>query len=88
MGGTTAWSGGWLWIPGNQQRALLECATIQLLRGYLRNELGNRYGAKHIDAFSQYRSLNAETTYSVLFLIGSRKAWRRRRDPRWPTLRQ
>ncbi|MFI8373811.1 FAD-dependent oxidoreductase [Pseudomonas helleri] len=52
FGGATAWSGGWLWIPGNP---LAKRAGIhedpQQPRTYLRNELGSRYNAERIDAF-------------------------------------
>ncbi|MBP2228748.1 succinate dehydrogenase/fumarate reductase flavoprotein subunit [Azospirillum agricola] len=52
LGGTTAWSGGWLWIPRNP---LAEAAGIredvEEPRRYLRAILGNRYDAGRIDAF-------------------------------------
>ena len=52
FGGTTAWSGGWLWIPHNP---LAEQAGIteppQAPRDYLRAVLGNHYDAARIDAF-------------------------------------
>lgn len=52
FGGATAWSGGWLWIPGNP---LAKRAGIhedpQQPRTYLRNELGSRYNVERVDAF-------------------------------------
>jgi len=52
FGGATAWSGGWMWVPGNP---LAKRAGInedpQQPRTYLRHELGDRYDRKRIDAF-------------------------------------
>jgi succinate dehydrogenase/fumarate reductase flavoprotein subunit len=52
LGGATAWSGGWMWVPGNP---LAKRAGIhedpQQPRTYLRNELGERYDPERIDAF-------------------------------------
>jgi succinate dehydrogenase/fumarate reductase flavoprotein subunit len=52
FGGATAWSGGWMWVPGNP---LAKRAGIhedpQQPRTYLRNELGHRYDAQRVDAF-------------------------------------
>lgn len=52
FGGATAWSGGWLWAPGNP---LAKRAGIhedpQQPRTYLKNELGDRYDAERVDAF-------------------------------------
>lgn len=52
FGGATAWSGGWMWAPGNP---LATRAGIhedpQQPRTYLKNELGDRYDAERIDAF-------------------------------------
>ncbi len=51
-GGTTAWSGGWLWIPRNP---LAVAAGIREgadgPRTYLRHELGEHYDAERIEAF-------------------------------------
>ena len=51
FGGATAWSGGWMWVPGNPlaQRAGIH-EDPQQPRTYLRNELGARYDAARIDA--------------------------------------
>ncbi len=52
FGGATAWSGGWMWVPGNP---LAKRAGIhedpQQPRTYLKNELGARYDASRVDAF-------------------------------------
>ncbi|RQZ62262.1 FAD-dependent oxidoreductase [Burkholderia sp. Bp9004] len=52
LGGASAWSGGWMWVPGNP---LAKRAGIhedpQQPRIYLRNELGARYDETRVDAF-------------------------------------
>lgn len=52
FGGTSAWSGGWLWVPGNP---LARAAGIEEDAGeprrYLRSVLGNRAADPRIDAF-------------------------------------
>lgn len=52
FGGATAWSGGWMWVPGNPlaQRAGIH-EDPQQPRRYLKNELGERYDAARVDAF-------------------------------------
>lgn len=52
LGGATAWSGGWMWVPSNPlaRRAGIH-EDPQQPRTYLRNELGERYDAERIDAF-------------------------------------
>ncbi|TDX27635.1 succinate dehydrogenase/fumarate reductase flavoprotein subunit [Modicisalibacter xianhensis] len=52
IGGATAWSGGWMWVPRNTlaQRAGIH-EDIDTVRTYLRHELGDRYDATRIDAF-------------------------------------
>jgi succinate dehydrogenase/fumarate reductase flavoprotein subunit len=52
FGGATAWSGGWMWVPGNPlaQRAGIH-EDPQQARTYLRHELGERYNAERVDAF-------------------------------------
>src|SRR5437867_5375693 len=51
-GGTTAWSGGWMWIPRNP---LAVTAGIredaEAARTYLRHELGDRYDTERVEAF-------------------------------------
>lgn len=52
IGGTTAWSGGWIWAPGNrlaQGTGIVEDAKAP--RRYLEAVLGNRFDAARIDAF-------------------------------------
>jgi succinate dehydrogenase/fumarate reductase flavoprotein subunit len=52
FGGASAWSGGWMWVPGNPlaKRAGID-EDPQQPRIYLKNELGGRYDAARIDAF-------------------------------------
>jgi succinate dehydrogenase/fumarate reductase flavoprotein subunit len=52
LGGTTALSGGWLWIPCNPlaQRAGIDDSPDRA-RAYLKHELGDRYDGRRIDAF-------------------------------------
>lgn len=52
LGGATAWSGGWMWVPGNPlaQRAGIH-EDPQQPRTYLKAELGPRYDAARVDAF-------------------------------------
>lgn len=52
FGGTTAWSGGWLWIPGNplaQQAGIVE--DVDAPRTYLRHELGDGYDEAMVSTF-------------------------------------
>lgn len=52
FGGTTARSGGWLWIPGTSlAKAYGIEETPEQARTYLRHEAGNNYDAARIDAF-------------------------------------
>lgn len=52
FGGTTARSGGWLWIPGTSlARAYGIEETPEQARTYLRHEAGNNYDAARVDAF-------------------------------------
>lgn len=69
FGGTTAWSGGWMWIPRNplaQAAGLVEDVAQPM--GYLRHELGERldaprahaflrHGPRMVDFFSQHTAL-------------------------------
>jgi succinate dehydrogenase/fumarate reductase flavoprotein subunit len=51
-GGTTAWSGGWLWIPRNPLAVAAGIRDdMESARTYLRHELGERYDAALLDAF-------------------------------------
>jgi succinate dehydrogenase/fumarate reductase flavoprotein subunit len=51
LGGATAWSGGWMWVPGNPlaRRAGIH-EDPQQARTYLQNELGPRYDAARVGA--------------------------------------
>jgi succinate dehydrogenase/fumarate reductase flavoprotein subunit len=52
FGGTTARSGGWLWIPGTSlARAYGIAETPEQARTYLRHEAGNNFDAARVDAF-------------------------------------
>jgi succinate dehydrogenase/fumarate reductase flavoprotein subunit len=52
FGGTTAWSGGWLWIPRNRHAVAAGIVEdIQVPRTYLWHELGNGFDAAKVDAF-------------------------------------
>ncbi len=52
FGGTTARSGGWLWIPGTSlARAFGIAESPEQARTYLRHEAGNNYDAARVDAF-------------------------------------
>ncbi|WP_265535132.1 FAD-dependent oxidoreductase [Pseudomonas saponiphila] len=52
FGGASAWSGGWMWVPGNPlaRRAGIH-EDPQQPRTYLKHELGHRYDPARIDAF-------------------------------------
>jgi len=52
LGGTSAWSGGWLWVPRNhlaQRAGITEDRSGP--RTYLRSELGNRANDPRLDVF-------------------------------------
>lgn len=52
FGGTSAWSGGWLWVPRNPlavEAGITE--TRATIRDYLRAAIGNRYDSPRIEAF-------------------------------------
>jgi succinate dehydrogenase/fumarate reductase flavoprotein subunit len=52
FGGTTAWSGGWLWIPRNRHaRAAGIDEPVTAPRAYLEHELGDGFDATRIDRF-------------------------------------
>lgn len=52
IGGTTAWSGGWMWLPRNAlARAGGIVEDLALPRAYLQAVLGNRLDAERVDAF-------------------------------------
>src|SRR5215831_14273377 len=52
FGGTTAWSGGWMWTPRDPlARAAGIVEDIEQPRTYLRNVLGPHFDAAKVDAF-------------------------------------
>jgi succinate dehydrogenase/fumarate reductase flavoprotein subunit len=52
FGGTTAWSGGWMWVPRNPlARAAGILEDIDGPRTYLRHILGPRFDARRVEAF-------------------------------------
>jgi len=54
FGGTSAWSGGWLWIPRNPlARAAGIDEPLEKPMEYLRNELGNRSSDPRLSVFLQ-----------------------------------
>ncbi len=52
FGGTTAWSGGWLWIPRNRHAVAAGIVEdVSAPRTYLQHELGNGFDAAKVDTF-------------------------------------
>ena len=52
IGGTTAWSGGWLWIPRNPLAVAAGIEEeVEGPRTYLKSELGDHYDAERVEAF-------------------------------------
>lgn len=51
FGGTTAFSGGVLWIPGNTQCPASKADTRAAAREYMKNEAGVHFDAAAVDAF-------------------------------------
>ncbi len=52
FGGTTAWSGGWMWAPRNElARSAGIVEDAELPRTYLRNVLGNNFNEAKVNAF-------------------------------------
>ncbi|MBX5453097.1 MAG: FAD-dependent oxidoreductase [Acidobacteriia bacterium] len=55
IGGTTARSGGWLWIPNNPLAKAAGIAdSVAAARSYLQHEAGNHFDAERVDAFLRY----------------------------------
>ncbi|WP_454247754.1 FAD-dependent oxidoreductase [Pseudomonas sp. F-14 TE3623] len=52
FGGASAWSGGWMWVPGNPlaKRAGIH-ENPEQPRAYLKHEMGDRYDPVRVDAF-------------------------------------
>jgi succinate dehydrogenase/fumarate reductase flavoprotein subunit len=54
LGGSSAWSGGWMWIPGNLlAKAAGIDEPITAPRAYLQAVLGSHFDADRVDAFLQ-----------------------------------
>ncbi len=52
LGGTTAWSGGWIWAPGNPVCARAGTSdSAEAAETYLRAVLGNHFDAPRVQAF-------------------------------------
>ena len=52
FGGTTARSGGWLWVPGNPLAAREGASdSIEDARRYIAHQAGNHFDARRVDAF-------------------------------------
>ena len=52
FGGTTARSGGWLWVPGNPLAAREGASnSIEAARKYIAHQAGNHFDARRVDAF-------------------------------------
>ncbi|PXW97410.1 succinate dehydrogenase/fumarate reductase flavoprotein subunit [Sphaerotilus hippei] len=61
LGGTTAWSGGWMWLPGHplaREAGFVE--DPEAPRRYLRHELGEHHDAARVDAFLDHAPLMVE----------------------------
>ena len=75
LGGTTAWSGGWMWIPRNPLAVAAGIREdIDGPRTYLRHELGDRYDAPRIDAFLEHGPRMVEffrTRTALAFIDGN-----------------
>ncbi|MCX8100142.1 MAG: FAD-dependent oxidoreductase [Geminicoccaceae bacterium] len=74
VGGTTARSGGWLWIPCSPQaRAAGILDTKEAARTYLRHETGNHFDPERVDAFLEHGPAMVaflEARTSLRFLLG------------------
>lgn len=75
LGGTTAWSGGWMWLPRN---ALARADGIdepaEAPRSYLQAVLGNLFDAARVDAFLSGAPAMVDflTAHGMLFDAGNR----------------
>ena len=74
FGGTTARSGGWLWVPGNRHaREAGFSDSTEEARTYLKHETGNHFDADRIDAFLEAGPKMVdwfEERTAVRFLLG------------------
>jgi succinate dehydrogenase/fumarate reductase flavoprotein subunit len=54
FGGTTVYSGGWLWAPGNFHQAEIGVTdSAEGVRGYIRDETKNRFDETKVESFLQ-----------------------------------
>lgn len=51
FGGTSCFSGGVMWIPGNRHSAVLGPDSIENARTYIQHEAGEHYDAERVEAF-------------------------------------
>jgi succinate dehydrogenase/fumarate reductase flavoprotein subunit len=51
FGGTTCFSGGVMWIPGNRHSASLGPDSLENVRTYIQHEAGEYYDAERVEAF-------------------------------------
>jgi succinate dehydrogenase/fumarate reductase flavoprotein subunit len=76
FGGTTAWSGGWMWIPGNPLAARAGITeNIEAPRTYLRHELGSHFDAAKTGALLNHGPQMVEffeRNTSMRFVDGNR----------------
>ncbi|WP_250466815.1 FAD-dependent oxidoreductase [Caballeronia sp. GAFFF2] len=76
FGGTTAWSGGWMWVPRSPlatRAGMIEEADAP--RTYLKAELGAQYDAAKVDALIEHGPRMVEffeTNTSMRFIDGNR----------------
>ena len=73
-GGTTARSGGWLWIPCSPHARREGVAdSLEAARSYLRHEAGNHFDAERVDAFLRHGPAMVEffeRETAVRFVLG------------------
>ena len=82
LGGTTAWSGGWMWAPLNPlARAPASSRTPTRPRTYLRHVLGNNFNAAQVDCLPRGRPADGR------LLRGAHRAAVRGRQPHHRHLR-
>src|ERR1700761_5961592 len=75
FGGTTARSGGWLWVPGNPLASREGVDDpLDRARAYIRHEAGNYYDAARVEAFLQNAGPMVsffEANFEVKFTFGT-----------------
>ena len=92
FGGTTARSGGWLWVPGNPLASRSGSEdSLENARAYIQHEAGNHFDEARVGAFLTNAGpmvgfLEAEHRGQVqlrqeLSRLSSRSSWRRRGRP-------